>query len=402
MAPLIPNGIVGMEWDLFFALFIGIAFGFVLESAGFSSSRRLAGVFYGYDFTVLRVFFTAAVTAMTGLFFMNYLGWIDMSAVFVNPTYIGPAIVGGVIMGLGFILGGYCPGTSVTALAIGKVDALVFLFGIFLGIIGYGEIFPLVETFSVSGYLGPLFVFDSLGMSAGWFAFLLIAVALIAFGVTAMIEKKVNPETGLADTKGTSYIIPVSLALLVGVVLVFTPFERISTVNELSAEQLEQDILKADRYVTADEVAFKLLNNYHPMVLVDVRDTEENAEFSLPESVNIPIGALHHKQWVQILGSKDKKVVLYSNGTSLAEKAWVIARRLGFENIFVLEGGLNGFFETLEMGVEPEGKKMENAFANQFRQRARQAFKDGTIPAAKVKKAPEAEQQVGAAPRGGC
>lgn len=402
MAPLIPNGIVGMEWDLFFALFIGIAFGYVLESAGFSSSRRLAGVFYGYDFTVLRVFFTAAVTAMTGLFFMNYLGWIDMSAVFVNPTYLGPAIVGGVIMGFGFILGGYCPGTSVTALAIGKIDAFVFLFGIFLGIIGYGEIFPLVESFSVSGYLGPIFVFDSLGISAGWFAFILIAVALIAFGVTAMIEQKVNPESGLADTKGTSYIIPVSLALIVGVVLIFTPFEKISTVNEISAKQLEQDILFADRYVTADEVAFKLLNNYHPMVLVDVRDPAENAEFSLPESVNIPLNALHNKKWEQILSSKDKKVVLYSNGSTLADKAWGIARRLGFENVYVLEGGLNGFFETLEMSAEPDGKTMESAFANTFRKRARNAFKEGVVPITKAKKDPEADHQVATSPRGGC
>ena len=66
MGPLIPYGIIGAQWDLVIALLIGIAFGFVLESSGFSSSRKLAGVFYGYDFTVLRVFFTAAITATHG------------------------------------------------------------------------------------------------------------------------------------------------------------------------------------------------------------------------------------------------------------------------------------------------------------------------------------------------
>ena len=56
---------------------IGIAFGFILEQAGFSSSRKLAGVFYGYDFVVVRVFFTAAITTMLGLIFLNYFGYLN-------------------------------------------------------------------------------------------------------------------------------------------------------------------------------------------------------------------------------------------------------------------------------------------------------------------------------------
>ncbi len=65
MGPFVPD-LISDQLNLVVALFLGIGFGFVLEQAGFSSSRRLAGVFYGYDFTVLRVFFTAAVTAMSG------------------------------------------------------------------------------------------------------------------------------------------------------------------------------------------------------------------------------------------------------------------------------------------------------------------------------------------------
>ena len=53
------------EWlDLLIALLIGIGFGFSLEQAGFSSSRKLAGMFYGYDTTVIKVFFTAAIVAL--------------------------------------------------------------------------------------------------------------------------------------------------------------------------------------------------------------------------------------------------------------------------------------------------------------------------------------------------
>lgn len=107
MGPLIPQGFINPDLNLFFAFVIGLGFGSVLEQAGFSSSRKLAGLFYGYDFIVLRVFFTAAITAMTGLLLFSYLGWIDYSMLYVNPTYFWSAIVGGVIMGLGFIMGGF-------------------------------------------------------------------------------------------------------------------------------------------------------------------------------------------------------------------------------------------------------------------------------------------------------
>ena len=174
------------------AFLIGIAFGFVLEQAGFSSSRKLAGVFYGYDFVVLRVFFTAAVTAMIGLLFFNYFDWIDLDLVFVNPTYLYPAIIGGLVMGLGFIIGGFCPGTSVCGLAIGKIDAMVFFGGLFIGIFFYGEAFSLFKELYYATPLGNIKVYDSLGIPQGVFALLMIIMALVAFYVTSLIEKKVT------------------------------------------------------------------------------------------------------------------------------------------------------------------------------------------------------------------
>ena len=100
------------EWSFILALIIGIGFGYILESAGFSSSRKLAGVFYGYDFVVLRVFFTAAIVAGLGLVYFDYLGWMQMSDIYVNKFYVGSAFLGGAIMGLGFVIGGFCPGTG--------------------------------------------------------------------------------------------------------------------------------------------------------------------------------------------------------------------------------------------------------------------------------------------------
>lgn len=192
IGPLIPMGVIGQGWDLVIALLLGMAFGYVLESAGFSSSRKLAGVFYGYDFTVLRVFFTAAITAMLGMLYFSYMGWMDLSMIYVNETFIYATLIGGVIMGLGFIMGGFCPGTSICAVAIGKIDAMVFTVGMFLGILIFSEAFPLFENLYYAEPLGPVKVFDVLGMSEGLFAFLIIIVALVAFVVTTWIQKRVK------------------------------------------------------------------------------------------------------------------------------------------------------------------------------------------------------------------
>jgi hypothetical protein len=192
MGPLIPLDIIDSNWSNVFALIIGIGFGFILESSGFSSSRKLAGVFYGYDFTVLKVFFTAAITSAIGIYYFGYLGWIDLSLIYLNPAYITPAIVGGVIMGLGFIMGGYCPGTSYCGAAIGKIDAIVFSVSMMVGIFFFSELYPFFEDFYNSTYLGNITVFDSLGISLSLFMIGLIVIALVAFVVASNIQKRVK------------------------------------------------------------------------------------------------------------------------------------------------------------------------------------------------------------------
>src|SRR5512136_2392283 len=129
--------------DLIFALFIGMGFGFALEQAGFSSSRKLAGMFYGYDTTVLNVFFTAAIVALIGSQFLSYFGLLNLNQVYVNEYYVTSALVGGIIMGAGFIMGGFCPGTGVCALSIGKIDALFYVLGGLTGAFLFAETYPL-------------------------------------------------------------------------------------------------------------------------------------------------------------------------------------------------------------------------------------------------------------------
>jgi hypothetical protein len=192
MGPLIPQGIIPAGWDFVIAILLGIAFGFILESSGFSSSRNINGVFYGYNFVVLRVFFTAVLVCMVGLVYFNYLGWIDYSQIFVLPTFPAPMILGAVIMGFGFITAGFCPGTSYTAMAIGKIDAFVFTGGLFAGIFLFSEFFPLIESFYYGGNLGSLTIGEFFGISNQLFAFIFVVIAMVAFYVTWIIEKRVR------------------------------------------------------------------------------------------------------------------------------------------------------------------------------------------------------------------
>ncbi len=198
MAPIFEQA---SEWNLMAALFIGIAFGWVLERAGFSTSRKLAGVFYGYDFVVIKVFFTAAITAALGLLFLNYFGVFDFENVWMPTTYVTPTIVGGVIMGLGFVMGGFCPGTSVCAAATGKLDALAFIGGIVLGVVLYTFTYePLWETLRGKGKLliegsdtpGKVKIGELIGVTEGVAVLIFIAFGIFVFWFVEKIKKTYN------------------------------------------------------------------------------------------------------------------------------------------------------------------------------------------------------------------
>ncbi len=179
------------EWlDLLIAVLIGIGFGFALEQAGFSSSRKLAGMFYGYDTTVIKVFFTAAIVALVGSQFLSFFGLLNLNQVFVNEFYVTASIVGGVIMGAGFIMGGFCPGTGLSALSIGKIDAMVFLAGGMTGAFLFAETYPYIQNLANGSYKGPVKIDEALGVSPGLFTFLLIAAAAAMFWIAELAEKK--------------------------------------------------------------------------------------------------------------------------------------------------------------------------------------------------------------------
>jgi len=175
---------------IFVSLVLGFFFGFFLERAGFSSALRLTGQFYFRDWSVLRVMFGAIVVAMLGLGWLSVAGLLDMGAVYIPEMFLWPQIAGGVLLGAGFALGGYCPGTSVVAAATGKLDGLFFLLGILAGIFMFGAMEPAIHGFNGSGSRGALTLPQLFDATNGVVAFGVTAAALAAFAVAELSESR--------------------------------------------------------------------------------------------------------------------------------------------------------------------------------------------------------------------
>lgn len=380
MGPLIPQGFVNPDLNLFFAFVIGLGFGYVLEQGGFSNSRKLAGVFYGYDFVVLRVFFTAALTAAIGLLLFSYMGWVEYDMLYVNPTFLKSAIVGGVIMGFGFVLGGYCPGTSMVGAVIGKIDAMFFVLGLLGGIFFFGSFYELFRPLYEADNLGGILVYDSLGMDRDWFVFMFGMVALASFIITRKIEDKVNGVELLP--KGLfhpSYRMPFFMMLFLTLLNLYLPGEPRSKWYENDAETLLEEAVSASHYASSDEVAYKLLHeSENDLLLIDVRSPDEFAAFSLPGAINLPLAEVLSQKAEKLFGETNKNVVLYSYASTDADQAWLLLQRRGMKNIRVLQHGLNGFFSTYFAGSHQTESRLEQVnFDLRFRQRAMKAFKTG-------------------------
>jgi len=189
-APFFKFGAFGDEISLIVAFLIGIGFGFFLERAGFGNARKLAAQFYFTDMTVFKVMFTAIITAMVGLYYLSVVGLVDLSLVYLTPTYIMPQTVGGLILGIGFVIGGYCPGTSCVSAATGRIDGMVFLAGVIAGVFVFGEAFGFIEDFYNSTPMGQTTLPGLINVPYGLLVFAVVVVALAGFAAAEWAEKR--------------------------------------------------------------------------------------------------------------------------------------------------------------------------------------------------------------------
>lgn len=334
MGPLVPY-IISEEFSLVIALLLGMAFGFILEQAGFSSTKKLVGLFYGYDFTVLRVFFTAGITAMAGVLLLEHYGLLDLNLIYVNPTFLKSALIGGAIMGAGFIIGGFCPGTSVCAAAIGKLDGVTFILGSLLGIWAFTESFPLIEGIYTANSMGNVRISAFLGMTNIQFGFILAVVALLAFVATWFIESKVNNRLSKVPKPLKSKYLMASGALLTVLgIVAFLPGKN-DIINSRIAEAKRQQKC-VFREMSADKLANEIVNNYYILNVIDVRSPEEFEKFHIPMAINIPFDKMMDRQWESIFKQKLKTNVFYADNDTLVKMACLKAKFIGRSDNYIL------------------------------------------------------------------
>jgi len=337
------NGTLDTPAAFLASLLIGIVFGVALEKAGFGSSRRIAGIFYFRDMTVLKVMFTAVVVAMLGICYAKAFGLVTIENVYFLHTIYAAQIVGGLIFGFGFVMSGWCPGTGAVGLASGKIDALVFLLGAIGGSILYNEVYPILTPITTDDQ-GILFAYDSLGVSEASFAFFLTLIAVGCFWGSEYIEKKRNDKD---EQWGTPFLKAFSVVLIAGAFGLFTVSGQQPVSTAASSKTAQETVLleglqEGLDHIDPQELADRLLASDPSITLVDIRTPREFAQFHIRFAVNMQVKDLP----TSLAPYKNQGlIVLYSNGMTHPAQARDNLFRLGYGNVYFLTDGLKGFLE---------------------------------------------------------
>lgn len=345
-APLYKFGLFGDGTSLIVAFVIGISFGLFLERAGFGNARLLAAQFYFRDLRVLKVMFTAIVTAMVGLYFLSRLGLVDLSLVYLTPTFLVPQIVGGLLLGFGFVIGGYCPGTSCVSAATGRVDGLVFILGMFAGLLGFGEVYPRIAGWAHSTPMGQITLAKLFDIPYGVLVFAVVLMALAAFVGAEWAEKRIGrrePGVGalLEPTRRLTPVRGFAIALAgLGFIALFAGSPYRDSMAKVDTRQLALEA-GADR-VSVEQLADWLIAGRNDFLLVDVRSEKDFAADHLPAAINVPLATLSAD-----FASRNERVILYSDGDLQAAQAWFLLRSLGYRAVYLLSGGLDAWKSTV-------------------------------------------------------
>ena len=343
---------------------IGIAFGMTLESAGFGNSKLLAAQFYFKDMRVFKVMFTAIIVAMTLIFLSSSLGLLDYNLVWVPPTYLWPGIVGGLIMGVGFIIGGFCPGTSLVGMATGKIDALVFVFGVLFGIYMFGETVSSFATFFESSNMGRFTLPELFNASYGVVVLSIVVVALLLFVVAEKVEGMINgrPQPRLPGWSKPAAGALVALAAVVFVIGQPSSEDRWQVVAAESQARLDEravQISSAEFIKYRDDSKIKIIP-------LDVRDERYYNQFHLRGAVHVPLEQVQEKARELQFEPANTVFVTISNDEAAATEAWKILKAESVPNAYILEGGINAWLKSYAGDSLAEDDKVHNRQEDQL------------------------------------
>lgn len=329
---------------------IGFGFGFVLESAGFGNSKKLAAQFYFRELTVLKVMFGAIVTAMVLIFITVGLGILDFSLLWVNPTYLASGIVGGLIMGVGFIIGGFCPGTSLVAMVTGKLDGLFFVLGVLFGIFAFGETVEYYwDWWNNAGYMGRITIPEWLGLPYGVVVTGIVLMALFMFWGAEQLEHRFGGRDLSKEPRWRRYAAVGLAALAASIIVIGTPtteqkYARIASTKDAALAGREVQIHPGELLQTMADDTLKA-------VVLDVRPEAEYNQFHIAGARNVPLAEIPSIiPELQAQQALNTVFVLASNDEAAATAAWKTLSAESIPNVYILEGGINQWIATFGQG----------------------------------------------------
>jgi rhodanese-related sulfurtransferase len=339
--PLTLEPLLGKLGMYLVFLFIGFLFGFVLESAGFNHSPTLAAQFYFKDLRVFKVFFTAIVVAMLLIFGASAIGLLDYNLIWVNPTYLWSGIVGGLIMGVGFILGGFCPGTSLTALATLKVDGILFVLGGLFGVFIFGETVDKMTYFFNGSNFGRVTLMDIFNLPAGVIVLMVTFMAIFMLWGGEKLEQKFGGKGKDSEPKAR-YVGAGVFVLLAATIAIAGQPTTADRWQMLAPEK--QPLLDQRTYQIAPA---ELLHTMHEhklnLVMIDVRDEADYNIFHLLDAEHIPLDEIPDHIHDFIALPPNTVFVAMSNDETAATEAWKIMAAESVPNVYILEGGINNW-----------------------------------------------------------
>lgn len=331
---------------------IGFGFGYVLEISGFNDSPRLAAQFYFKDLRVLKVMFTAIVVAMVMIFAASGLGLLDYNLLWVNPTYLGSGIVGGLIMGFGFIIGGFCPGTSLVAASTFKIDGILFVLGGLVGATIFGETEKFFEIFYNGSYFGRVTLMDTFNLPAGVVVVLVVLMALFMFWGGEQLEriigkKDLSKESRLRYVGAGALLLAAVAVMLIGQPTTADRWERLIPVK--GAELAERNY-----YVHPGEILYTYHDHKVEMVLIDVRSEADYNLFHLRDAINISPDEIPANISEFIAEPANTVFIVMSNDETAATEVWKVMVAESVPNVYILEGGINTWLETFGTSFEED------------------------------------------------
>ena len=339
---------------------VGFFFGFVLERAGFGRATVLTAQFYLRDMRVLKVMFTAVATAALGLGLLAGVGLLDLSLVVVPEAYLAPQIVGGLLVGAGFVLSGYCPGTSVVAAASGNRDGAIAWLGIVVGSLLFGLAFPLLEAFYDSTPIAEIRFPELLGIPMPLLAAGVLVMAVGAFVGGEKVEAIFARKDGVAPPSGTARVRNLSFGVL-GLVAVLGLVTLAFPSGERTAPPAP-----AGRRIGALDLARAIVQQSPPLYLVDVREPSACGEGTIPGAICLSEDDPAADFLADLPATRS--LVLFGDGT--LERLPAAAASYGGE-VLVVDGGFAAFREEI---LAPPGDPADTSPEGIARHRLRGAL----------------------------